>query len=103
MAVKSVRHTAYFRLPVGSELTRDTAWKKFRKYLSLKERQGWRFERLENVYKTPEPVITEQGDIMDEYNFVMVLSREERVVTLDLPDAIVEALVRRGPKFRLAD
>ena len=70
-------------------------------YMKKKELQGWHFDRITSIEKTPMVVISESGDVVDEWNIYMSLSRRPSVLTLEVPDSTLSKFLQ-NPRFKEA-
>lgn len=103
MERRSELHRAYFRVKPGTEVTKDLLARRLAVYLERKGKDGWQYEKLLRYYRTEGLVVTEKGDEMEEWNFDILISRPQRLVTLELPDKVALAVVRAHPTWKIVD
>jgi hypothetical protein len=96
-----ILHNAYFHVKTGTPVGEIDFPHYYRKWLDLKATQGWKFERMLNVWRTPGVVISKHGFLADEWQFRAVLSRQATRVTLNLPDTVIGRLLK-NPRFTVS-
>lgn len=95
----SVQRTAFFHVPRGHIPEGADLAHYIRTFAATQERAGFTLDRVLRVYKTPEPVLRDDGRFYDEYNIVGVLTREQlTTVKLDLPDRDIKFLLEHYPR-----
>lgn len=96
---RSVKHTVYFYVRPGTVLGDIDFARYLAKFLKVREHEGWRFERFLRYWKTNGAVITEKGDLADEWNMEILLSRPAERKVLEVPSSFVPHLLATG-KFK---
>lgn len=97
---RSRKFTAYFEVPMGTPLGRIPVRQYILGYIGMKEKEGWRLERVGKVQKDPFIKFTGKGG-MDVYVFNVLLSRPLQQLKLDVPDSIIPRLLAKRPDIRL--
>lgn len=94
------KFTAYFEVPKGTPWGKIPVRQYILGYIEMKEKEGWRLERVGRVQKDPFINFTGRGG-MDVYIFDVLLSRPLQRMKLDVPDRAIPQLLKNRPDVRL--
>ena len=100
-STQPIKHWMYFHVRPGTNRDQVDFNTPLVTYMKKKRSQGWEYDRLTGIEKTPGTVITERGDVADEWNIYMSLRRLPVEQTMWVPDNLMDKFLK-NPRFKEA-
>ena len=100
-STQPIKHWMYFHVRPGTSRDQVDFNTPLVTYMKKKRSQGWEYDRLTGIEKTPGTVITERGDVADEWNIYMSLRRRPVEQTMWVPDNLMDKFLK-NPRFKEA-
>lgn len=95
-----VRTEVSFQSPWGTPVDQHRLNAAWQLYMDRQRTEGWRLVKKVRQYKTSGPVFNDDGNMMQEHVFEMILERAPTERTLDVPDSMVPKLLALGAKLK---
>ena len=97
------KHTVYFHWPYTKPPEPYDLEQAWATWMRMKEGLGFKLEKVYRVWRTPEVVINDKGDLVQEYNMEIELTRAPVHHIFDIPDELVPAVLKNVPGAKLIE
>ena len=97
------KHTVYFQWPYQTPPEPYDLEQAWATWMRRKEGQGFKLDKIYRVWRTPETVINDKGDLVQEYNMEIELSRAPVHHIFDIPDELVPEILAKHKGAKLIE